>query len=266
MTEERIRNLLQPPALRRVHKVALLSAAVATAATAATAGVLLNEPAAPGAAHVGSESLVMDAAIPNPDTAPPATPDSATSAAAPTEPEDSAPQPAAPAPPSEKILDTSFEYQPNYFYCGPAAVHNALTARGLDLSQDELANGLRTTVNGTDSAEDTTRVLNNAVGTDVYRTTTIPGQAATPAQMDQLQADAVHAISNGYAVVANIAGGATDADGVWHDFPGGHYIAVIGYSDDGRTVKVSDSSGMFGPSTYWMSTINNWIGTRGYSA
>jgi hypothetical protein len=265
MTEERIRNLLQPRALRRVHKVALLSAAAVTAVTAATAGILLNEPAAPGAARATSESLVMDAAVPNADTASPATPDSATSASAP---EDSASQPPAPAAPAEKILDVSFEYQPNYYYCGPAAVHNALTSRGVDLSQDELANRLRTTVNGTDSAEDTTRVLNDVVGTDAYRTRIIPGQEATPAQMDRLQADVVHAISNGYAVVANIVGGATDADGVWHEFPGGHFIALVGYSDDGRSVQVSDSSGMFGSSTYWMSTINmaNWIGTRGYSA
>ena len=86
--------------------------------------------------------------------------------------------------------------------------------------------------------------------------------------MDRLQADAVHAISNGYAVVANIIGGATDSAGVWHDFSGGHYIAIVGYSDDGRSLKVADSSGMYGSSTYWMSTINmaNWIGTRGYSA
>jgi hypothetical protein len=165
-------------------------------------------------------------------------------------------------------LNVSFEYQPNYYYCGPAAVHNALTARGVDLSQDELAIRLRTTANGTDSAEDTTRALNSVVGAGVYQTRTIPGQDATPAQMDQLQADAVHAISNGYAIVANIIGGDTDADGIWHDFPGGHYIALVGYRDDGRTVQVSDSSGMFGASTYWMSTINmaNWIGTRGYSA
>lgn len=106
------------------------------------------------------------------------------------------------------------------------------------------------------------------VGADVYQTRTIPGEDATPAQMDNPQADAIKAISRGYAIVANIAGGSTDVNGVWHDFAGGHYIALVGYGDDGRTVEVSDSSGMFGPSSYWMSTINMaiWIGTRGYAA
>jgi hypothetical protein len=262
--------------------VALLSAAGVIAATGTTAGVLLNQPKAPAAAQVASESVVMKAVIPNADTALP-TPAPAASATAPTQPASApqsaapaapsvaapaAPAPAAPPAPSEKVLDLSFEYQPNYYYCGPAAVHNALTARGVNLSQDELATRLGTTANGTDSAEDTTRALNSVVGAGVYRTRVIAGQDATPAEIDQLQADVVHAMSNGYGIVANIAGSSTDEAGVLHDFPGGHYIALVGYSSDGRSVMVADSSGMFGPSTYWMSTINmaNWIGTRGYSA
>ncbi|WP_239312106.1 C39 family peptidase [Plantactinospora mayteni] len=243
--------------------MALLSAAVVTAASAATAGALLNQPSTP--ADTGSTtaaSLIPPAAAPNPDTDTSASPSSGPQATS------EKPQPAEPKAPAEKTLDVSFEYQPNFYYCGPAAVRNALSARGIDVSQDELARGLRTTVNGTDSAEDTTRVLNDVVGSDRYRTSVIPGEDATPAQMDRLQADVVRAISSGYSVVANIVGGETDADGTWHDFPGGHYIALVGYSDDGRMVKVSDSSGMFGPASYWMSTINmaNWIGTRGYSA
>lgn len=49
--------------------------------------------------------------------------------------------------------------------------------------------------------------------------------------------------------------------------PGGHYIPIIGYSDDGRQVKIADPSGV-GPATYWRSTINmaNWMASRGYSA
>lgn len=228
--------------------MALLSAALLTAATAATAGALLPGATAPGPA-VTSDSLVMGAAVADRDTA-----------AKPT-------RPAVPAGPAEKTLDTSFEYQINFYYCGPAAVHNALTARGIDVSQQDLANGLGTTVHGTASAFDTTRMLNGAIGSQVYQTREISDEDATPAQMDQLQADAVHAIGSGYAVVANIIGGATDADGVWHDFPGGHYVTIIGYGDNGRTVKIADGSGMYGPSTYWMSTIDmtNWIATRGYS-
>ncbi|MEE6259000.1 C39 family peptidase [Plantactinospora sonchi] len=173
-----------------------------------------------------------------------------------------------PAAPAAKTLDYNFQAQTTYYYCGPAATRIALTARDMGLSQDDVANRLGTTTSGTNSAEDTTRVLNSVTRTDFYRTTAIPGQSASPAQMDKLQADVVHAVSNGYAVVANIAGSAVDTAGVGHSYPGGHYLTVVGYRDNGRTVKIADPAIPGSDSTYWMTTIDlaNWIATRGYSA
>jgi hypothetical protein len=175
--------------------------------------------------------------------------------------------PAGPPPPAQKQLPVDFRLQTTPYFCAPAATHMALSARGVRVSQPQLAAQLHTTVNGTDSAYDTTRVLNGVLRTDFYRTHVIPGQTATPAEMDQLQADAVHAISNGYAMVANIVGTAVDQRGIAHTFNGGHYIAIVGYGEQGRSVKIADSSGK-GPAIYWMSTINaaNWIARRGYSA
>ncbi|WP_334491488.1 C39 family peptidase [Micromonospora sp. CPCC 205711] len=173
---------------------------------------------------------------------------------------------AKPKPPSTKVLDYTYEAQTAYWNCGPAAVRNALSASGVETTQDAMVAPLNAGVNGTNSAEDTTRGLNQMVKGNPYRTHTIPGQA-TPAQMDQLQADVVNAITDGRAVVANTVGAATDTDGGWHSFPGGHYIAVVGYKDDGRTVRIADSAN---PATasYWMTTIDlaNWMATRGYSA
>ena len=145
-------------------------------------------------------------------------------------------------------------------------MRNALSATGIERSQDALAGPLGTTEMGTNSAEDTTRVLNQQVKGNPYRTRMIPG-SASPAQMDRLQADVVEAISNGRAVVANVAGTATDTNGGWHSFPGGHYVAVVGYKDDGRTVRIADSADPSLPS-YWVTTIDlaHWVSTRGYSA
>ncbi|MFY1669912.1 C39 family peptidase [Plantactinospora sp. WMMB334] len=173
-----------------------------------------------------------------------------------------------PAPPESKLLDYEFQAQINGWYCGPAATRIALTVRDERPSQDAVAGALGTTTSGTNSAEDTTRVLNDLIGTDFYRTTAIPGGAATPAQMDRLQADVVHAVTSGYAVVVNIAGSATDLDGGWHSYPGGHYLTVVGYRDDGRTVKIADPAIPGADSTYWLSTIDlaNWAATRGYSS
>ncbi len=175
--------------------------------------------------------------------------------------------PAKPKPPSTKVLDYNYQAQTAYWNCGPAAVRNALSATGIETTQDAMAGPLNAGVNGTNSAEDTTRGLNQMVKGSPYRTHMIPGQAATPAQMDQLQADLVNAISNGRGVVVNIAGSATDTNGGWHSFPGGHYIAVVGYKDDGRTALIADSADPSLPS-YWVTTIDlaNWAATRGYSA
>ncbi|MEV4203113.1 C39 family peptidase [Micromonospora globbae] len=174
---------------------------------------------------------------------------------------------AAPKPPKSKVLDYNYQAQATYWNCGPAAVRNALSATGIERTQDELAGPLGADEFGTDSAEDTTRVLNTEVKGSPYRTRMIPGSAPTPDQMDQLQADVVRAITDGRAIVANTVGDATDTNGGWHSFPGGHYIAVVGYKDDGRTVRVADSAN---PATasYWMTTIElaNWMATRGYSA
>ncbi|MFI7069402.1 C39 family peptidase [Micromonospora sediminicola] len=216
------------------------------------------------AASRGEARLAVPSPSASPSAAPTASPSAKPAAKASTDP-DTKPKPK-PKPPASKVLDYDYQAQTTYYYCGPAAVRNALSATGIERSQDTLAVALGTTEMGTNSAEDTTRVLNQQVKGNPYRTRMIPG-AATPAQMDRLQADVVTAVSNGRAVVANVAGDATDTNGGWHSFPGGHYIAVVGYKNDGRTVRIADSADPSLPS-YWVTTIDlaNWMATRGYSA
>lgn len=273
MKHRRIRQpyaLIRKPfrllASRRPYQVAAASAAF-LAVTAAT-GTLLNQTPAPAAGHRSSNLVVADAMRADggsPDTAPAeSSPTPATPAQAPT----AQPPAAAPPAPSSKVLDYEFQAQPNFYYCGPAATRIALTARGKIPGQDYIARKLGTTVNGTNSAEDTTRELNRLGDTDFYRTREIPGPSATPAQMDRLQADVVRAISSGYPVVANVVGGATDTAGGWHAYDGGHYMTVVGYKDHGRVVKVADPANINGQSEYWVTTIKmaNWMAQRGYSA
>ncbi|MEH0983640.1 C39 family peptidase [Micromonospora sp. CPCC 205556] len=173
---------------------------------------------------------------------------------------------AAPKPPSTKILSYDYQAQTTYYNCGPAAVRNALSAAGVETTQDELAGPLGTTEVGTNSVRDTTRVLNRMVKGDPYRTRLFDSTPSR-AQIDRLQADVVDAITDKRGVVVNVAGSATDSAGGWHSFPGGHYIAVVGYKNDGRAVQIADSADPSLPQ-YWMSTIElaNWIATRGYSA
>ncbi|MGC4808081.1 C39 family peptidase [Micromonospora sp. DT233] len=176
-------------------------------------------------------------------------------------------KPAAARTPSAKSLDYDYAAQINYYYCGPAAVRNALSASGVETTQDGLAAELGTTEMGTNSAEDTTRVLNEMVPGNPYRTRAIPGGAADSAQTERMRTDVVAAIADGRGVVANVAGDVVDLDGGWHSFPGGHYVAVVGYRNDGRTVRIADSADASLPS-YWISitTLADWTATRGYSA
>ncbi|MEU4568593.1 C39 family peptidase [Micromonospora sp. NPDC023956] len=167
----------------------------------------------------------------------------------------------------ERELRVRYQAQPNFYYCGPAAARNALSTMDRDLSQDELAKEMGTTENGTDSAHLITKALNAKTGKDVYRTTEITTPGADDKQTDRMRADVVTAIDNGRAVVANIIGTATDTDGTPHSFEGGHYISVVGYRDNGNTVKIADSANP-DHSSYWITTeaLADWTATRGYSA
>ncbi|MGW0433188.1 C39 family peptidase [Micromonospora sp. NPDC003197] len=167
----------------------------------------------------------------------------------------------------EKELRYEYRAQENYYYCGPAAARIAASANGHTHSQDDMARKLGTTPSGTNSAEDTTRVLEEVTGKD-YKTTAIPGPSATPAEMDRLQADVAEAIDQDKAVIANVRGSGTDTNGTTRSYPGGHYVTVVGYQDEGRKVRVADPAAPQGDGTYWMSTINlaHWIAERGYSS
>ena len=175
---------------------------------------------------------------------------------------------AADAPPAALTLGHDTILQPNYYYCGPAAVRNAMTAHGVNANLHQLARELGTTTSGTDSSYDITRVLNAWTSKDRYRTVEIPGQRATRPQIERLQADIVRTINRGDAIVANVAGTVRDTNGDVHSYPGGHYIAIVGYDEEGRVAKIADSADWVGSPEYEVRAdiLAHWIATRGYSA
>ncbi|MET8090403.1 C39 family peptidase [Micromonospora sp. NPDC005220] len=272
-----LKRQLRRLATERPYQIVAASAAALAIAT--TTGALLttadDAPAGQRTATTVAEmrsdvarSEVRDAspsASAAPTTAAPASSAASPAAKASSNP-DLTRKPTPPKPPATKVLDYDYEAQNTYYNCGPAATRNALSAAGIDRTQEELGAELGTTEMGTNSAEDTTRVLNAEVKGSPYQTRMFPG-APSPAQMDRLQADVVKAITDGRGVVANVVGDATDTDGGWHSYGGGHYIAVVGYKDNGRTVRIADSANPADPS-YWITTIDlaNWITSRGYSA
>ncbi|MGX1970716.1 C39 family peptidase [Streptomyces anulatus] len=167
-----------------------------------------------------------------------------------------------------KVLNYQFQWQENYYYCGPAATRIALTGRGHHYTQNYIAGQLGTTTSGTNSAADTTRVLNSLGRTGFYETKWIPGNMATQAEINRLRWDLVYDIDRNYPIVANVVGTAVDTDGDAHSYPGGHYLTVVGYSNDGATAKLADPADANGYGWYWMDTtrLAHWIAARGYSA
>ncbi|MDG4808989.1 C39 family peptidase [Micromonospora sp. WMMD1120] len=274
-----VKRQLRRLATERPYQIVAASAAALAIAT--TGGALLtaaddapaDQRAATTVAEMRSDVAASrgDARDASPSaSAVPSTAAPATSAASPAAKATSNPdltrRPTPPKPPATKVLDYDYEAQNTYYNCGPAATRNALSATGIERTQEELGAELGTTEMGTNSALDTTRVLNAEVKGSPYRTRMFAG-APSPAQMDRLQADVVNAITDGRGVVANVVGDAVDTDGGYHSYGGGHYIAVVGYKDNGRTVRIADSANAADPS-YWITTIDlaNWIATRGYSA
>ncbi len=167
----------------------------------------------------------------------------------------------------ERQLKVRYQAQPNFYYCGPAAVRNALSVMDKDVSQDDLAREMGTTERGTDSAFVITKALNNKAGKDVYRTVEIPGQVADEAETERLREDIVRTVDDDRSVVANVFGTAVDLGGGSHSFESGHYISVTGYRDGGSQVKIADSADP-AKAEYWMDTevLADWIASRGYSA
>jgi len=178
-------------------------------------------------------------------------------------------KPGAPAPvPTAKALHHDFQLQSTGWWCGPSATRVALSAQGKTFTQAQVAKMLGTTQDGTPSANDATRVLNQQLGKGKYHTVEISGAKASKAQVDKLKADVVAAINAGKPVVANIAGTMTDDNGDVHSYEGGHYLPIVGYSNGGATVKIADSADTVGSPYYDISTdkVANWIATRGYAA
>ncbi|MGA4687027.1 C39 family peptidase [Micromonospora sp. AB353] len=166
----------------------------------------------------------------------------------------------------ERELDVRYEAQPNFYFCGPAAARNALSVQGKNIDVHAMAEEMGTTEDGTNSINDITPVLNKETGKDVYKSTEIPVDKAGD-KVEKLRADVVRTVDDGRAVVANIAGTATDTDGNTHSFEGGHYISVVGYRDGGKVVTIADSANP-NQASYRMDVdaLAHWIASRGYSS
>ena len=167
-----------------------------------------------------------------------------------------------------KTLTIDFQYQQTGYWCGPAATRIALSARISPPSQQQLANELPTTTNGTDWIGQVTRVLNNHLGTGWYETKEMPNDPPTQAQRDLLWRDVVLDIDNNYPIVANIVAPANNHPPGYPNYTIYHYFTVIGYDSSDMTVLIADPAGFAPTATYWLTfnQLATLIPPKGYSA
>lgn len=164
-------------------------------------------------------------------------------------------------------LDIDFQYQETGYWCGPASTRIALSAQGVNVSQQQMANELPTTENGTDWIGQVTQVLNNHLGAG-YVTREMPNDPPTQDQKDLLWNDIVHDIDNGYAVVTNIVAPAGNHPPGYPDYTIYHYFTVIGYNADTGEVLIADPAGFADTPTYWLTfdKLASLVPPKGYSA
>ncbi|MBE7161373.1 MAG: C39 family peptidase [Williamsia herbipolensis] len=165
-----------------------------------------------------------------------------------------------------KTLSINFEYQKTGYWCGPASVHNCLSARNFSISQQQAANELPCDTDGTDWIGQVTRVMSNHVGW--YETKEMPNDPPTQAQRDLLWRDVTLNVNNGYGLVANIVAPANNHPPGYPNYTIYHYFTVIGYNDSNMTVLIADSAGFAPTATYWLTfnQLATLIPPKGYSA
>lgn len=179
---------------------------------------------------------------------------------------------------TEKVLDYPRDQvvQDTYYNCGPASAQTIIRAEtGRLVSEVDLGMELGTHKGGTDWIGQFPAVLNRHLPGAQYRSVEMPNDPPTAAQKDRLWKDLTHSIDAGHGVVANIVAPPSNypravAPSTIHPaYTGGtvyHYIALMGYRDDGqRKVWVADSG--FRPFGYWIGfdQLSTLIPPKGYA-
>ncbi|CAM3201102.1 C39 family peptidase [Stackebrandtia soli] len=132
----------------------------------------------------------------------------------------------------EHVLDYDYQVQETGYWCAAAAARIALSARGIEVPQAELAEFMGVTPDiGLPYIENLERALDTYTGDGYYE---VKYAANHPDLRERLLWDVRYNIDRGHAVVINVIriGGAY--------FPGGHYATIVGYRDGGSEYLVAD--------------------------
>lgn len=172
---------------------------------------------------------------------------------------------AAPASAAEHIVPHEYTPQPNFYWCGPCAVHMAITAKTTSPGLDALAAQLGTTDAGTNFGA-ISPVLTANIPDATYRDQWIAGNDATPEEKAVFWDRVKQNIDTGFATVCNWVVPA-------YSYPNGyqnpstiyHFVTVVGYNDN-RELLIADSANFNEIGVYWVPAdrVATLCALRGY--
>lgn len=172
---------------------------------------------------------------------------------------------AAPAMAAEHKVKFEHVVQPNFFWCGPCAVHMAITAKGGSPGLEALANQLGTTEDGTNFGAIAPVLTKNIPGA-TYREQWIAGHDATPEEKALFWDRVKKNVDTGFATVCNwvvppgsYPNGYQNGGTIWH------FTTVVGYNDK-RELLIADSANFNGVGVYWVPSdrVATLCAERGY--
>ncbi|HJF50046.1 MAG TPA: C39 family peptidase [Brachybacterium paraconglomeratum] len=171
---------------------------------------------------------------------------------------------------AQTVLPTTYQQQPNFFYCGPTAVAIALSAKVQPPSLDTLAAELATTDSGTNFGA-VSPVLTARLPGATYRDQWMESTSASQADADLLWERATTNVDDGFATVCNwwvVAGEYPNWGGNTGDIF--HFVTIDGYDAANRTLRIADPAGSTLsaslPSHHWLSVeqVATYCAGRGY--
>lgn len=171
----------------------------------------------------------------------------------------------APAFAADHKLKYEHVVQPTFYWCGPSAVHMAITAKTGSPGLEALAQQLGTTQDGTNFGA-IAPVLTQNIPDATYREQWIAGGDATPEEKAVFFDRVKKNIDTGFATVCNwvvppnsYPNGYANGSTIWH------FTTVVGYNDN-RDLLIGDSANFNGVGEYWVPAdrVATLCAERGY--